>query len=222
MVTSLPSATTAGPVQRDRPTSGSSVVDLALLPVAALGLEEDDRVVGRDRLLDHAVAVRRVARRHDAQPGRVGEVGLGRLGVVLDRADAAAEGDADGERHGDPALVAVAQLGHLRDDLVEGGIDEAVELDLAHGPVTAHGQPDRGADDAGLGQRRVDDAAVTEVVLQSLGDAEHAAELADVLPHEDDLGVALHGLAQPGVERLAQRHGGRHDGSSSNPARYSA
>ena len=93
-------------------------------------------------LLDHAVAVGRVARGHDAQPGRVGEVGLGRLGVVLDRADPAAEGDADGQRHGDPALVAVAQLGHLGDDLVEGGVDETVELDLTHRPVAAHGQPD--------------------------------------------------------------------------------
>ena len=141
------------------------LVDLALLPVAPLGLEEDDRVVGRDRLLDHAVAVGRVARRHDAQPGGVGEVGLGRLGVVLDRADAAAEGDADGQRHGHPALVAVAHLGHLRDDLVEGRVDEPVELDLADRPVPAHGQPDRRADDAGLGQRRVDDAAVAEVTL---------------------------------------------------------
>ena len=38
-------------------------VDLALLPVAALGLAEDDRVVVLDRLLDHPVGVvRRRAR----------------------------------------------------------------------------------------------------------------------------------------------------------------
>ena len=135
-------------------------------------------------------------------PGGVGEVGLGRLGVVLDRADAAAEGHADGQGHGDPPFVAVAQLGHLRDDLVEGGIDEAVELDLAHRPVAAHGQPDRGPDDPGLGQRRVDHAAVAEVLLQSLGDPEDAAQLPDVLAHEHDLGVALHGPAQPALSAL--------------------
>ena len=129
--------------------------------------------------------------------------------MVLDGADAAAVGDADGDGHGDAALVAVAELGDLRDDLVEGGVDEAVELDLADGPVTAHCEPDRGADDARLGERRVDHPAVAEVVLQPFGDPEDAAELADVLAHEDDLGVVGHGLAQPGVERLAERHRAR-------------
>ena len=216
-MTSLPVVRTAA---RWRGSSDERVVvvHLPLLPVAALGLEEDDGVVGRDRLLNHAVAVGGVARGHDAQPGRVGEVGLGRLRVVLDRTDPTTEGNANGEGNRDAALVAVTQLGHLGDDLVEGGVDEAVELNLAHRPVPAHGQTDGRADDAGLGQRRIDDAAVTEVALQSLGDTEHSPELADVLPHQDDLGVALHGLAQPAVQRLAQGHG-RHHESSSNPAR---
>ena len=76
------------------------------------------------------------------------------------------------------------------------GIDEAVELDLAHRPVAAQRQPDRGADDAGLGERGVDDPVLAEVLLQAVGDPEDAAELADVLAHDQDLGVVLHGLAQ--------------------------
>ena len=151
----------------------------------------------------------------------MGEVGLGRLGVVLDRTDAPAVGHPDGHRHGHPAVVAVVQLGHLGDDLVEGGVHEPVELDLAHRSVAAHGKPDGRADDAGLGQRRVDHPAVAEVALEALGDPEHASELPDVLTHQDDLRVALHGPAQPGVERLAQRHGGHH-GSWSKPSRYAA
>jgi hypothetical protein len=127
--------------------------------------------------------------------------------VVLDGADATAVRNTDGERHGDAALVAVAELRDLGDDLVEGGVDEAVELDLADGSVTAQGEPDGGADDTGLGERRIDDPAVAEVGLESLGDAEHAAELADVLPHEDDLGIVVQGTAEPRVERLAERHG---------------
>jgi hypothetical protein len=138
--------------------------------------------------------------------------------VVLDRADPTTEGNANGEGNRDATLVAVAHFGHLGDDLIEGGVDEAVELDLTHRAVPPHGQADGRTDDARLGQRRIDDAAVTEVALQPLGDAEHSAELADVLPHQDDLGVALHGLAQAGVQRLAQGHG-RHHESSSNPAR---
>ena len=148
----------------------------------------------------------------------MGEVRLGRLGVVLDRPDAPAVGHPDGHRHGDPALVAVMQLGHLGDDLVEGGVHEPVELDLAHRSVAAHGKADGRTDDAGLGQRRVDHPAVAEVTLEPLGDPEHAPELADVLTHQDDLRVALHGPAQPGVQRLAQRHGRHHD-SASKPAR---
>ena len=75
-VTSVPSVSDAGAVQRHG--SGRRViVDVALLPVAALRLEEHDGVVRGDRLLDHPVAVGRVARRHDAQARGVGEVGLG-------------------------------------------------------------------------------------------------------------------------------------------------
>ena len=196
-------------VRHPGPVQGHGVqrlvrVDLTLVPVAPFGLEEDDGIVGGDGLAHHAQPVGRVARRHHAQAGGVGEVGLGGLGVVLHRADAPAVGDADGERHGDPALVAEPDLRHLRDDLVEGWIDEAVELDFAHGPEAAHGQPDRGADHPRLGQRCVDDPAVAEVGLEPLGDPEDATELPDVLTHEHHFGVVLHGLAQAGIERLAQ------------------
>ena len=66
--------------------------------------------------------------------------------------------------------------------------------------------PDRGAEDAGLRERRVDDPVLAEVLLQAVGDPEDAAELADVLAHDQDLRVVLHRLAQPGVEALGQGH----------------
>ena len=131
------------------------------------------------------------------------EVRLGRLGVVLDRADAAAERDPDDDRQPHLAPRAVVHLRHLRHDLVVRRVDEAVELDLADRPVAADGQADRGADDAGLGQRGVDHPLLAEVLLQAVGDPEDAAELADVLAHDEDLGVVLQGAAQAGVERLA-------------------
>ena len=132
------------------------------------------------------------------------EVRLGRLGVVLDRADAAAERDPDDDRQPHVALGAVVHLRHLGDDLVVRREDEPVELDLADRPVAADGQADRGADDAGLGQRGVDDPVLAEVLLQAVGDPEDAAELADVLAHDDDLGVVLQRAAQAVVEGLAQ------------------
>ena len=132
------------------------------------------------------------------------ELRLRALAVVLDRADAAAERDPDDDRHLDLALAAEVDLRDLADDLVVGRVDEPVELDLADRPVAAHRHADRGAEDAGLGERRVDDPVLAEVLLQAVGDPEDAAELADVLAHDEDLGVVLHRLAQAGVEALGQ------------------
>ena len=53
-MTSDPSSTTRAWCRAT--ASGVRHVDLALVPVAALGLEEDDRVVRGDRLPDHAGA----------------------------------------------------------------------------------------------------------------------------------------------------------------------
>ena len=111
-------------------------------------------------------------------------------------------------------------LGQLADDLVERGEDEAVELDLAHRPVAAQREPDRGADDAGLGERRVHHAGFAEVLLQPVGDPEHPAQLADVLAHDEHLGVGFQGLAQALVERFGQReHGHRATSSASKESR---
>ena len=140
------------------------------------------------------------------------------------------------------ALVAVRDLGELRGDLVERGEDEPVELDLAHRPEPAHREADRGADDAGLGQRRVEHALLAELGLQPLGDAEHPAELADVFAHEQHAVVLGHRAPQSGVERAAEGHrldrrthlgrlfvldgaalnGLGHDAPSSNEASYPA
>jgi hypothetical protein len=124
--------------------------------------------------------------------------------VVLRAADPATERDADDDGHLDGTARAGPHLCHLADDLVEGRVDEAVELDLANRPVAPEGHPDRGPDDARLGEGRVDDALLAEVLLQPLGDPEDAAELADVLADEHDLGVLLHRLAQPAGEALAE------------------
>jgi hypothetical protein len=181
---------------------GCHQVQLALLVVAALGLVVDDRVVALDGLLDHPVGILRVGARDDAKTRGVGEVGLVGLAVVLDRADAAADGDAD--HHGQPDLAQRTRphLGDLADDLVERGVDEPVELDLHDGTVAAQRHTDGGADDAGLGQRGVDDPVLAEVLLQVLGDPEHATELADVLTHDDTLGSPSRARRRPALMAL--------------------
>src|SRR5437764_776488 len=79
------------------------------------------------------------------------------LAVVLQRAHAAPVGHADDHRHVEAALGAVAVARGVVLDLVEALEGEAGELDLAHGLEPVEGHPDRRTDDAGLGQRAVDD-----------------------------------------------------------------
>src|SRR5216683_3339840 len=123
---------------------------------------------------------------------------------MLHGADAAAAGDADHDGQADLPERAEPHLRELAHDLIYGGEHEPVELDLAHGAVAAQCEPYRGPDDAGLGERGIHHPAVAEILLQSVGYAEHAAELAHVLAHDEHLGVALERPAQSFVDRLGQ------------------
>ncbi len=145
---------------------------------------------------------------------------------MLDGADVSAVGNADDDGQLQGALVSRRELRELRRDLVEAGEDEAVELDLAHGAVAAHRKADRRAHDARLGERGVEHAVRAEPLLQALRHAEHSAERPDVLSHEQNLVVRLHGGRETLGEGLRHRerlHGRcvlRHHASPSNEASY--
>jgi hypothetical protein len=128
--------------------------------------------------------------------------------VVVAAADAAADRRADDDRARVLAARAVPELGQLVHDLIEGREDEVAELDLRHRAQAVQGHADRGADDAGLGQRRVDHAIAAELLEEAAGGAEHAAELADVLAEHDGARVLAHLQAQRVVDRLDDVHDG--------------
>jgi hypothetical protein len=130
---------------------------------------------------------------------------------MLDGTDPAAERHPDRDWQPHRPRGPVVHLRQLAHDLVERREDEPVELDLAHRAEPAQRQADRRADDPGLGERRVDDPVLAEVLLQPVGDAEDAAELADVLTHDEHLGVGFHRLAQAGVDGLGERGLGHGD-----------
>ena len=228
-MTSVPGRRTTRREQRGRRAVDAGDADRRPAnPSPSTGVSARRRPPGRRRRWPPAAGRIRPERwsSHHPQPADVAEERLRRLGVVLDRADPAAERDPDHHRHRPCALGAVGDLRDLGDDLVEAREHEAVELDLGHRPVAAHGQTDCGADDPGFGQWGVQHPVVTEVLLQTVGDAEDPAELADVLAHHDDLRVVVHGRAQAGVQGLRQRGGDRGHrappstrGSSANPAR---
>lgn len=127
--------------------------------------------------------------------------------MVFDRADVPAVRHPDHDGHRQRAVVTHGEPRELRGDLVEGGEDEAVELDLDDWAIPPHGEPDRGADDARLGERRVEHAVVAELGREPLGHPEDTAERPDVLTHEDHPVVGPHGLAEPGVDGLRHRQG---------------
>src|SRR5690606_33281193 len=175
------------------------------------------------RILDHPVGGVRSRRAHHAQARCVREVRLRAQLVVVHGSDVSAVRDTDADGHLQASVVTVRQLRELGRDLVERREHEAVELDLDDGAEARHREADRRADDAGLGERRVEHAVLTEVALQVLGDAEDTAELADVLAHEQNAAVFFHGPAEAGVHRPCEGH--RFDGHSASPsneASYSA
>ncbi len=175
--------------------------------------------IGRDQQ-----ALRVVGRRgnDDLQARDVREQAFGRLAVRLAAEDAAAVGRADDHRHRPFAGGAVAHLRDFADDLVVAGVDVVGELDLDQRLDAVGGHADRGRDDPAFADRRVERALLAEFLLQAFGDAEDAAEEADVLAEHDDVLVAAHHHLVGVVERLDHVHRRHQRFSSSACSRCSA
>ena len=92
-----------------------------------------------------------------------------------------------------------------RDDGVERAADEIGELQLDHRPLAHPGRADGRADEALLGDRRVDDALLAELLEQPLRDAERPAEMADVLAEQEDALVLAQRVGERGPDRLEVR-----------------
>ena len=94
------------------------------------------------------------------------------------------------------SAVPVAERRRLVDDLIEAARDEVGELHLGDRPVAAQRGADADADDRRLGNRRVDDAQLAELVVEPLRDAERAAVRADVLAEDEHFRIAPHLLGE--------------------------
>jgi hypothetical protein len=116
--------------------------------------------------------------------------------------DPAAEGCAHHHRDAEAAVAPVAHLRRLADDLVDGGKDEVLELDLGDRAQPVDGGADGDADDRRLRERGVDDTHLAELGVEPLGGLEDAALHANVLAHDDDPGVAAHLVAHPLADGL--------------------
>ncbi len=178
--------------------------------IDALGLQEDHRIVVLDRRDEQALGVVGRGRDHRLDAGDMGEQRLGALAVRLAAEDAAAVRRADGDRHGEIAGRAIADARRLRHDLVEAGIDVIGELHFHHGAQAVGAHADGGGDDAAFRDRRIEGAGQAVLLLQPVGDAEDAAEIAGILAEGEHVGILRHHHVEGGVERLDHVHL-RHD-----------
>ena len=182
--------------------------------VDELRLEHDDRVGIADRGREQTLRVGRRRGHGDLHAGRVDVVRLRRVVVELGCAHAAAVGHAHDEREAHPAAGAPAVPADVRDQLVEARIREGVVLHLDDGTPAGHAEADGGAEDPGLGERRVDAAVGAEAIAKAGRRAEDAAQPADVLAEHHHGVVAGELDVQRVVDRLdeqelTRRHGGR-------------
>ena len=111
--------------------------------VTAYGALEQAQVVGRCRRADHH------------QAGDMGIPGLERLRMLRRRRTPHADRQARDQRHSCLAAEHVAGLGGLVDQFVGRAQRKVGKTHLHHRTRAHHGRPDRGAHDAGLGNRRV-------------------------------------------------------------------
>ena len=126
---------------------------------------------------------------------------FGALAVGLPAEDTAAERRAHGDRRDIFRRRTIAQPRRLGDQLVEPRVDIVRELDFRHRAQPIGPHPHRRGDDPAFGDRRVEDAGLAVFLLQPCSAAEHSAEIADILAHHHDIGIASHG----DIERLVDR-----------------
>jgi hypothetical protein len=121
------------------------------------------------RIADFSSPWRRPGRRvDDVEAGDVGEDALERLRVLAAVALAGADGGADDERNLDLGAGHVVPLAGLVRDLVRRHEREVHVHELDDRPQADHRRADGRAADAGLGDRRVEDALRPNASSRSL------------------------------------------------------
>jgi len=200
-----------GPAQFDHVIAGGHG---PLGHVELLVLDEDDGIVVPHGALQQPLGVEGRGGGGDLEAGDVAEDGLEALRVLGGQAVADASLCAQHHRHVPAPAGHEAVLGGLVAELVQDQQGEVDEQYLHHRPHAGDGRPDSGAGEAGLADRRVQDAQRPELLQQPHRHLVGAAALSDALAHEEDGRVAPHLLAQRLVQGLAihqrARFGGAH------------
>ena len=138
-------------------------------------------------------------------PGMCASHALPRLRVLRRELQRGAVRPAEDDRH---LVLAARHVEHLRrgvHDLVDREQREVPGHELDDRAKPDHRRADADAGEAELGDRRVDDAHLAELLEESLGDLVRALVDGDFLAHEEDAVVALHLLADGLAEGVSVR-----------------
>jgi hypothetical protein len=123
--------------------------------------------------------------------------------VLAAEAQAGARAAAHDHRDGQRAAGEVAGVRRLGDEPVERDADEVDEHHLDDRAVATHRGADGCAEEAGLGDRRIQHALRSELLQEALGDLERPSAAGDVLAETEHLRVCRHLIRERTLDRFA-------------------
>src|SRR6267143_1404186 len=185
-----------------------TVGHLALEVVQHFAFEHDHRVVVADGRFEQALRVGGRRRGDDLQPGDMGEPALPCLRVLGRELQRRPIGAAEDDRQRDLAARHVQHLGGGIHDLVECEQGEVPGHELDDGPQPTHRRSHADARESQLRDWRVDDALRAELLQQSAAHLVGALIDAHLFAHQQDVGIALHLLAQRLIQCVSVSKGG--------------
>ena len=134
------------------------------------------------------------------------EQAFGALAMRLPAENATTKGRT--HRHGTDKVIGgtIAHARSLTDQLVKAGVDVIGKLDLGHRTKTIGRHANANADDSTFADWRIKNAGFTMLFLKPRSRAEHAAEIADVFPHDDNFGVFRKHHVECAIDSLNHVH----------------
>ena len=191
----------------------SSPVDqLLALAVQHSRFEHHDWIWITDRGAQQAVRVLGVGHHTHLEAPDAAEPIVEHLRVLAPESESGTGRGPHDEWHGNLAPGEVAQPGGLCRQLIEGHADELDEHDLDHWFESRCRCADGGAEEAHLADRRVEDTARTERLVESFRALEGPTGDGDVLAHHDHVWIALHLVVQGLEDCSANEHPRRFGG----------
>src|SRR6266436_2760912 len=163
-------------------------------------LEENHGVVLTDTRLQQPLRISRCGRNHNAQSGAMQKISFEALAMLCTELMARALRCAYNHRHLGVATEHVMNLGGVVDDLIDREQTKVDRHQLDDRLEPAHRGADSRADYREFRNRRVTHALFAVDGEQPVGDLECAAEVADLLAHDEYTLIAVEFLAQGLVE----------------------